>query len=648
MGYRLALVVVVACGRGPVVGPQPDLDNMKMYEPFAMKAEAKLPDHAVILGTDKKGGSTVLKIPAAPASVVVDAVANEQVAIKLTTAPNADGAVHVGIFEDKVGDGGAQWRAGVWVAAIVAAHTLGKDLADFTFSASAGGVIDGPSASALIASGFLATMTGAKTDPTVTLAGVINPDGTVGPVDGLVDRLRAAIAKGKKKFGYPSGLRRGELVDLAAKHGTVLVEVANVHDAYKLLTGKALPASIPMQAGEMAVEAATSTALEATYKRWEAELATKSAALAEIGKAPKLPATLTAMAAAARTATERAAAFHARDLMGAALVRMVAAWTYAASVTDSYAVLVKVRAGDLAGARTALNNVRSFDPTVSLQKIAEIRPTTIGGHILMMGAFQSALRSAGFAYLAVWRLGLVQEYLVTLEGKSKAELASDKVADELVALLAPTELLLARAELDTKLAVQRLEFETAKSIGYMCSLPNVIRLATSYRSASTAGMSYLDSLLVDPLAKKEGISPDVARMRVVSSEPDYLVAYTLSHLDDSGADIKAALGETSLAWNLMLLAGAERAYLDSAQLTMKHYAFDQNALPHMLANAERAARTSARAAQIATGAIPVQARLAFQVASALHNGDVVEKQEALMSYWSASAYSHAAVMLARN
>jgi hypothetical protein len=646
MGHRLALVVLVACGGARVSGPQPDLDNMKMYEPFAMKADAKAPDHAVILGTDVKGGSTVLNIPAAPASVVVDAVAGEQVAIKLTTAPNADGAVHVGIFEDKVGDGGAQWRAGVWVAAIVAAHTLGKDLADFTFSASAGGVIDGPSASALIAAGFLATMTGAKIDPTVTLAGVINPDGTIGPVDGLAERLRAA--KGKKKFGYPSGLRRGELVDLAAKHGTVLVELANVHDAYKLLTGKALPASIPMTAAEMAVEAATSTALAATYKAWQVELATKAAALAEITKASKLPAALSAMVTAANQASERAAALHARGVMGAAFVRIVAAWAYAAAATDTYAVLVKVRAGDLAGARTALGNLRQFDPTAALAKIAEIRPTTIGGHILMMGAFQSALRSAGFAHLAVWRLGLASEYLGTLEGKSKADLASAKVADELVAVLAPAELLVARSELDTKIAVQRLEFETAKSIGYMCSLPNVIRLATSYRSASTAGMSYLDSLLVDPLAAKEGISSDAARMRIVSAEPDYLVAYTLAHLDESGADLKATLGETSLAWNLMLLAGAERAYLDAAQLTMKHYAFDQNAMPLLLANAERAARTTARAAQIATGAIPVQARLAFQVASTFHNGDLAEKQEALTSYWAATAYSHAAVMLARN
>ena len=54
--------------------------------------------------------------------------------VKLATAPNTDGSVQVGIFEEFAGGTGAQWRAGVWVSAFVAATTLNKDLTDFTFS----------------------------------------------------------------------------------------------------------------------------------------------------------------------------------------------------------------------------------------------------------------------------------------------------------------------------------------------------------------------------------------------------------------------------------------------------------------------------------------------------------------------------------
>ncbi len=62
----------------------------------------------------------------------------------------------------------------------------------------------------------------------------------------------------------------------------------------------------------------------------------------------------------------------------------------------------------------------------------------------------------------------------------------------------------------------------------------------------------------------------------------------------------------------------------------------------------RAARARARAARIATGAIPVQARLAYQMAGARRDGDVAARIEALVAYWMASAYSQTSVMLARN
>jgi hypothetical protein len=68
----------------------------------------------------------------------------------------------------------------------------------------------------------------------------------------------------------------------------------------------------------------------------------------------------------------------------------------------------------------------------------------------------------------------------------------------------------------------------------------------------------------------------------------------------------------------------------------------------MLASAERSARASARAARIATGSIPVQAKLAYQQASIARAGDLHDKLDALSHYWTSSAYSQTAVMLARN
>ena len=126
--------------------------------------------------------------------------------------------------------------------------------------------------------------------------------------------------------------------------------------------------------------------------------------------------------------------------------------------------------------------------------------------------------------------------------------------------------------------------------------------------------------------------------------------------------LKTAWGEKSLAWGLMSLAGSEIAYYDSAELIAKYYSLgihtDENnkvdkimfesAFTNMLVSAERNARANARAARIAAGAIPVQAKLAYEIAISLRDGDLNDKVEALGEFWTSSSFSQTAVMLARN
>jgi len=188
----------------------------------------------------------------------------------------------------------------------------------------------------------------------------------------------------------------------------------------------------------------------------------------------------------------------------------------------------------------------------------------------------------------------------------------------------------------------------------------VKRLATSFASAGVAGVNYFESLLVEPMARSGGVPIDSARSRVSMVEPDYLTAYMLTKLDRSEGVIgklKTDWGENSVQWNLMLLAGNELAYFKSAELVAKYYSLNvksdpntgrfsgvehEKALINMLLAAERSARASARAARIATGAIPVQAKLAFQVASVQKDGDVNDKLDALAGFWSSSAFSQTA------
>ncbi len=682
--------IAFACG-----GPQPATTTSKPavpgtqkdYQPLTIKQDAKLPHQAVILGTDDRNGSTIVALPAVPTKGIVDAMfvrmggdqppSGGSSPVTLNTGPNPDGTVQVGIYEELSGGAGAQWRAGVWVSAFVAANTLGKDLTDFTFSASSGGYIDGASASGLMAGGFLSTMTGHKIDPTFTMTGIINPDGTIGPVGGIPEKFKGSIDKGKKRLGYPIGMRwtksaaTGKLVDLvqlAKDNGAEAVEVADVYDAYRHLTGKQLPEPVPVPAADMALDAETDKLIDAKYKIWQGRLAKEWDQLLQLQQAGRLPMTLTVMGQHAQTRAEQAERLHKQGLYGAAYAKMLEAWVYAASATDTYDILTKVQAGDTAGAVNAVGKLEALDEATAevFKKIGAMKPTTMGGHLVMMGAYQAALRGWGYKKFAAESVGTTKRFLLALGDRDPSELASPLVADRVVSLVAPTVLLIGRTVAETALAADRMEFESEKTVNYMCSIPNVRRMSTSYQSASAAGIQYFETLIVQQVAETNGVSLDAARDRIAMLEPNYLVAFVLSRMASATtglpAELKEKWGEKSLQWNLMSLAANELAYSKSAELVAKYYSLGvradgagrvsqvehEKAFITMLASAERTARASARAARIATGSIPVQAKLAYQLAVVQRDGDTSDKIDALAGFWTATAFSQTAVMLARN
>jgi uncharacterized protein len=689
MGRRVVAVVCLAlsCGGPQRTAPKSESAyEVKTYGPLGIKADSKAPNQAVILGTDLKDGSTIVPLPVATGKTVVDAmfvklgdgkdITGGMSAVKLSTTPNRDGSVQVGIFEEFAGGTGPQWRAGVWVSAFVAATTLNKDLTDFTVSATSGGYIDGASASGLMAAGFLAAMTGAAVDPTVTMTGIINPDGTIGPVEGIPEKFHAALDKGKKRIGYPIGMRTaksaktGELVDLvqlAKDRGAEAIEIADVHAAYKLLTGKTLPQPVAVSEAEMAIDASTNQALDAKYKQWQQRLAIEWGAILQLESAGRLPALLVYLRDYSKRYAEAAELLHKQRKFAAAYARMLAAAVYAKSANQIYDVLANVQANKLAAASAALDKLDNLEAQTqaTLEKVGALRPPTMGGHLQMMAAFRAALRGYVFKDFATLALTSTKQYIKSLAGTPPSTLGAEKTADAVVAQVGPTILYVAKTTAETTLALEQLEFSNASDIGYMCSVPNVLRLATSFQSAAAAGVNYFDALLVEPYAAQAKLSVDDARLAVAVHEPDYLVALMtskLGSLDGTPKQLRETWGDKSLPWGLLSLAGSELAYFHAAELIARYYSLDvrldearnvigiehEKAFTNMLATAERNARASARAARIATGAIPVQAKLAYQLATVERDGTLADKVDALAQFWTASAYSQTAVMLARN
>jgi hypothetical protein len=677
-GALALFALTLACGGPKGGGGTPVPGEKKTYQPLTIKDDAKAPNQAVILGTDEKNGSTVIKLPSADVSGKVDAMwvrlggggaSGGSTPVKLTSGPNPDKTIRVGIYEELSGGAGPQWRAGVWVAAIIAANTLGKDLTDFSFSASSGGYIDGASASGLMTGGFLATLTGATINPDVTMTGIINPDGTIGPVGGIPEKFKGNFEKGKKRVGYPIGMRQArsamtysmvDLQQLAKDNGAEAVEISSVYDAYKLLTGKSLPEPVPVTDKDMALDDDTNKALDVKYKEWVKRYGEDLEQLIKLAQAGRLPKLLTDMGKLAIERAEKADKLHKAGLMGAAYNRILEAWVYAASATDAYDVLTKLQSGAGDEALKAIGNLDELEKAnvEIFKKIGAMRPTTMGGHLVMMGAYQAALRGWGFKMYAKQSIMRTKQFVAMVAQKDASELGSTEVADLIIENVAPTVLLIGRTVAETLLASQRMEFESEKTVNYMCNIPNVKRMTTSYQSASAAGIHYFETLL--------NINDDMTRNFAAMREPNYLVAFVLSRMNETPtglpADLKKEWGDKSLQWNLMSLAGSELAYQKSAELVAKYYSLGvkpdasgrattvehEKAFLNMLVTAERTARANARAARIATGSIPVQAKLAYQVAASLRDGDYQDKIDALAGFWVASAFSQTAVMLARN
>jgi uncharacterized protein len=676
--------VALSCGgKGAVT---PTAGATKSYKPLEMKADAKAPAQAVILGTDPSNGSTVVPLVGKESTVIVDSMwvqlgegptKGGSSPVKLTTSPNPDGDVRVGIDEENMNGAGGQWRAGVWIAAFISSTTLGKDLTDFKFEAYAKGNVDGASASGLMTAGFLASMLGTTIDPKATMTGTINPDGTIGPVGGIPQKFLGNIEKGKTRLGYPIGMRYSDDIDtkesvdlekLAKDHGATATEIPDVYAAYAFLTGKSLPRPVPVDESEMALEDSVTQAIEAKYQGWQTQIAANFDSLQKIFDEKGLPQSVVKLALLAKSKSDDAEKLRKQGYITSAYNQIQDAWVYAAAAVSTEQILDLVQAGDFVGANAKLHDFVGLagQTEETLRTVGKIKPDTLGGHLRMMSAFQRAISGWGFHTFA-GELGKdTTDFLEQIKDASPEALKSADNADEIVGHVAPTVLAIARAVASTQSASEGLDIETEQSVNYLCSLPNVRRLAKSFSSASTANLQYFESLFVKELATQFNVPFETAQEKFAMFEPDYLVATMAANMPNMSGlpeGLKAEWGEGSLAWGLATLAGSELSWFKTSLLISKWYSLDvdidhdtsrptsvghEKAFINMLASAERTARENARAAKVATGSIPVQARIAYQNAKVLREGDLSDKLDALEAFWESSVYSQTAVMLARN
>ncbi len=144
-------------------------------------------------------------------------------------------------------------QASARIAALVAARIAGIPFnsCDYFIRINASSpIVGGPSASAAMAVGLAAALLDLPLNSSIIITGMIMPDGTIGPVGGLVEKLEAAARHGAKIFLIPQGESLYPrmvglvpvLVNLTAlgrKLGVKVIEVENVQQALSIFTNGA-------------------------------------------------------------------------------------------------------------------------------------------------------------------------------------------------------------------------------------------------------------------------------------------------------------------------------------------------------------------------------------------------------------------------
>ena len=163
----------------------------------------------------------------------------------LTVSQNKSGKpLLVAIAEDRPNGVGEQFRAAMWSAASTVALERGIPLRGYHLELTAQEAVDGPSAGAMITLAIMTALDGRTLTNDFVFTGSILPNGSVGYVGGLVQKIEAAKAAGKTRVFVPAYYRAendpntGEMVDLKEKCkslGLRMIPVANIRQAYALI-----------------------------------------------------------------------------------------------------------------------------------------------------------------------------------------------------------------------------------------------------------------------------------------------------------------------------------------------------------------------------------------------------------------------------
>lgn len=568
---------------------------------------------------------------------------------KVTVETNTSGQPKVGFFEEEVSGSGSQWRAAGWMASIMGTFLLDRDVSDYKFSYEIAGYVDGPSAGALMTSAVLAAMLGDEISKDITMTGTINPDGTIGPVGGIPQKIDGVKKAKKTRMLIPAGMRYQEdantakEVDLVAKgkeNGITVKEVSDIYEAYKELTGKDLPKAAGVSKDKIELPTAVFNKLKNITEDWADRYADERAAY-DSYVVNVSTATEDEWVATADSMYVKAQSYLKQGLVSSAYDQITNAFMYVSMAYNTKrAVGAFVTQGGVAGAENYMSTINpkgnKMDDAFDALKTKKAK--TLADTMVLADAFG--------------RLSMADGLIKQADATMAAEVTTVDQATENV-ITATIYYVLASYAIDW--SMDSVDIGFGNGTAAPADKAKVLRLSEALRKAAEANLDYFDNVVLKGWADQAGVSMDTARGNFMQNDFNY--GFAVSSAVGS-QQLKDKLGNTEARANAVL-GNSLISFTLSSQLIAKYYSLQaetdeslniisipfEKSLINMMDFAEATALENMNSAKKA-GALPVMAIIAYDGAKVTREGTPNDKLDALGSYWNAGMQGRLLTILA--
>jgi len=568
--------------------------------------------------------------------------------VKVKVKPNKSKKLRVGFFEEEVAGTGSQWRSAGWMAAITGTQILGLHLTDYSFTFDVTGRIDGPSAGGLMTAAVISSILGDNIKKDVAMTGTINPDGTIGPVGGIPQKISGAKKAKKKLVLIPTGQRYSrdlksdkivDVINLGREKNIKVKEVTDIYEAYHLLTGHNIPKpKVSSKAPEISSRnfgrvKGKSTEWYSKYKKISAEYA----ALPALYKTPEL----NSLMLEADGYAQKSGNYLDQGLIAASYNKVFMA-AVLADLSFQGSKLVEnyiSSGGNLNASKAYIEGAKSSRLRTSalLDRLRAEQPDSLSDIIGISDAYGMFSSAIG--------LGMNADDILNQSAASNEEALTNYAYA--ISFYSLAEQVLSQAN-DT------LDFGVGYGKKAKVNEKRVRQISESLRKAAEANIDYFNTVVLAGIAKKKGVSMDIIEQSFANSNFSY--AFAVANINVLPR-VKKKLNK-GMQRDMATLGNSLQSFLLSSELIAEYYSVgiitddndnivgvtNEKALINMLDIADKKAVTYINLAKKLKADSPLPV-LHYETGKVLREGDASDKLDALMEFWTASTQARLLAML---